>query len=447
MARETIMAKSRDEWGNGFAQPQFGAYSTPGEKLEAVLAWAREHCSYYNARIPDHRPDAFAALRKVAPTSGDDWKRLTATDPYALCTGLPAACYVFGSGGTTGTPKNIFRTHAENRLNAMANARGLSAGGLRAGHGVLNMLYGGEMWAGMTAFSQALEELGCVIFNLGNTAPAEQVGMVAERFQPQAVIAMPTQMVGLANAFKVGGLSRVRLPYVFTAGESFYDAQKALVREVFGVERFHALTYAANDTGALGYQCLSSDPMSFHVHDDLNVLEIVDPHTNEAVKAGEAGSLLVTSLYRTLMPVVRYQVGDRCSYVTETCECGSSRPRIRLLGRLSDQLRFSAVVITPAEISQLIQGVDGVATHLQLLATRTPSGLDQLTVHTEVTDASVDASVPLRTLEARVKGHRLLQKEVEAGRIAPTLVRLDRPGGVPRNPRTGKIAAVVDQRS
>ena len=409
-------------------------------RLNAMLRHARR-APFYRERLPGRPLSSLAELALLPLLDRPTFRAHAPSAKSGMFTRPAADCYVFASGGSTDQPRYVYRSHRENAVNCKLLAKGLELGGLRRGQVVANLLAAGDLWAGLWVFDKALEYLGSVILPIGAaTEPGLRAHWLAE-FRCDAVIALPTQAMALAGYAQDHGLS-LRIPRLVTGGEPLYPAARGQLAAALGVESFQSTGYAANETGVIGYRCAAQEEGEFHLHEGAQHLEIIGAEGREAPPS-EAGRLVVTNLYRTLMPMIRYDVGDIGCWLAGSCPCGHLSRRFRLLGRDGSRVRLGTSFFYPAQFAACIGQVPGLSLCFRLLI-ENDGRRDCLTL--EVEAAETDAAFS-RALARRLAQLRDLADEIAAGLAAPPTVRILPRGALPRNPRTGKIAAIDDQRA
>jgi phenylacetate-CoA ligase len=180
-----------------------------------------------------------------------------------------------------------------------------------------------------------------------------------------------------------------------------------------------------------GIECAEHD--GIHYWDDHYVVEIVDPVTGEPRPAGEEGEIVLTTLRKQAMPLVRYRTRDLSRLYTVPCACGSPYPRIaRLSGRTDDMVKVRGVALYPADVDQVLSRIPGLGSEYQLHVHR-QAGREDLLIRVE--GASTDAPGDLAgRVEAAVRGVLSLRPSVE----------VVEPGALPRSER--KTRRVFDHR-
>ncbi|MEB3186609.1 MAG: hypothetical protein VKP72_04130 [bacterium] len=413
-------------------------------KLRELLAIARAGSPYYADRLaafdlaslvsPEGLPVLDRhALRAHVPPNGSD-----------LLTGPLEAAYVFRSGGTTGSPKFSAFSRDEFRRIVPIFQRTYGAAGLHAGDHVANLFVSGSLYASFVFVNRMLEEMGCVNYPFTHHAPAETVNRHVGWFPINTLVGITSGVLAAVAGLEETSASRIEK--VFYGGEHLHDDERVWLRERLPNLRLLASAgYGAVDTGILGFQCTYATGAVHHLHADHVWLEIVDPETFAPVADGDEGTVLVTMLDRTLMPLLRYDLGDRARWIEGACPCGRNSPRFELLGR-QDDLRIGIATVAHDEVVQAATSVRGLTSRLQMIKER-EDRRDRLVVRVELLEslpagARDQLVVALDAALRRVKPD--LGTLVDTGHIHPLVLELLEPGSVPRSPVTGKVIRTRD---
>jgi phenylacetate-CoA ligase len=179
-------------------------------------------------------------------------------------------------------------------------------------------------------------------------------------------------------------------------------------------------------------ECLQRDGL--HVNEDHFLPEVVDPETGAPLPDGSDGELVLTTLTKSAMPLLRYRTGDIASLTREPCACGRTLARMSAVrGRRDDMLIVRGVNLYPSQLEHVLLSQDGVAPHYQLVLER-PEALDEVTIHCE----PVEAAANREELAARIQ--HAIRERIGVGVDVEVLA----PGEVPRS--EGKAVRVIDRR-
>lgn len=415
-------------------------------RLRSLINFCREHAPLLRERYEGLEFDKLADLSKFPTLTGDDYKAYLPPYGTGLLTSDDVTGFVFASGGTTGSPKLIYRTHEEQNYNAERLGKGLGISVFHEGDVVANLLFAGNLWASFVSFTMALEHTGARILPISGNQPMEAIVNYLQLLGANGIITIPSVLLSVGEYVSKNNID-LKIKKVSTGGEHLFEGGKDYLRKTLGVEEFYSTGYATNDTGAIAYQCKHCSGGVHHVHEDLHYVEIVDPETLEPVKQGEAGKILVTNLQRRLMPSVRYDAGDLGRWIEGSCECGRKTRRFELLGRSDDVLIIGGGNVFPEHVSAAVHSVEGVSEFFQMIAVL-DGHLDKLVVNVEKTAGTdiPDDVIQQNMHEQLLKSSKDLKEMVRQGLIAGVEVVLFEPGGIDRNPKTGKIRVTVDER-
>jgi len=413
-------------------------------RLKRIVAIVREKSPLLSKRYKGIEFDSLESFRKLPLLKGEDYKKyLPPAGDGLLCNEIKGG-YIFSSGGTTGAPKNVYRTVEEQHFNTVRLGKGMLLTGLDKNDRVANLMYAGYMWASFVSVNQALEHVGCTILPIAGNHPVEVIVQNLVTFRANAIIGMPSVVLSIAEYVQTHNID-LQIEKVSFGGEHLFKGGAEYLKEVLGVKVIASAGYATNDTGAIGYQCEHLVGTSLHhVHENLHYVEILNPETNQPVKPGEVGKIVVTNLQRTLMPTVRYEVGDLCRWVEMDCKCGRKTRILELLGRSDDNVIIGSGNITPDVISKAIYPFHSLSSHFQMIV-KLVNGKDALEVVVEAKKETFeDISAEVR--EAILKLSKDLSVDLKYGLLHDVTVQIVKPNTIPRNPKTGKMSLIKDER-
>jgi phenylacetate-coenzyme A ligase PaaK-like adenylate-forming protein len=420
------------------------AVSAPA-RLAAVLAHAARRSPFWARRakgIDPGAPDAIAALPLL---TGEDVYRHTPPVGGDLLTGPVSGAVAFASGGSTGQPKYSYYTHAEfDRVTAVL-AQLLAAAGLERGDRVANLFIAGQLWSSFVAVHGALAKLECLSLPIGGHSELAAVCETMRTFRANVVIGLPSMVVELAHFVKSRRIRGLAVSKVFYGGEHVSDAMREFLARSLGVSIVRSAGYASVDAGTIGYQCRQATGSIHHLVEGHQHLELLDPETGQTVADGEPGEVVVTSLERFLMPMIRYRTGDLARAVSGACACGRADRRFELLGRCDDRLQIGGARVVLADVARALAGVAGLTPLFQLEASARGSR-ERLLVRVERAAAKGRRPLTAAARAAVLEACEDLRLSVAKGWLAELAVEVVAPGGLPRIARTRKVRAVVDLR-
>ncbi len=417
---------------------------TSGDRLQLLLHYARDHSPYYHK-----------AFNGIEPLTVDEVPFLTKEEIYRntpplgtdLLTAPLAEAYVFASGGSTGAPKFGYYRYEEFDTVTTMLKEIYEIAGITKNDTVANLFYAGSLWTSFLAATMALEKIGCISLPIAGNAELELILRYISFFRPNVLIGSPSVLAHVAEAYTVSDFPVPPVERILYGGEHVSYALRRFFTEKLGVKSIVSAGYASVDGGVIGYQCPCCEGGVHHLLESYQHLEIIDEERGEPVPDGEAGELVVTTLSRTLMPVIRYRTGDRGRFLCTECHCGRRERLFELLGRCDDVVRISSMNIYPGDIETFLLEEKGLSPHFQLRAEER-DGRDYLTVQVEACDTSSDAfAARARTLRSEILSHNPeLELVLREGWLGSLIVEVVPRGTLRRVKRTGKLKIVIDRR-
>ncbi|HYO56257.1 phenylacetate--CoA ligase family protein [Archangium sp.] len=402
--------------------------------LQRLLKTARK-ASYYREVIPEDAAES-GALGSVPITTQGQYKKISATNPMLLQAEVQPGGIVLQTGGTTGSPKYAIYSGVEMRRMVRAGVTMLRTMGVKSGDHVLNCLAAGELYGGLITLEHELLAANARSLPVGAQVPPEFFALVARQFKPQAMFIQPMAFIPtLRKAHEMA--PELEIPLVLYGGTGLTREDAGWLREAFGVQRFSSVI-ASVDALMYGVQCEHCKGTVHHAMDDFNHVEIVDADGGP-VGPGEAGRIILTSLYRTSFPLVRYDIGDLGRWVEGPCACGRKGRRFEFVGRGGDYMKIAPSVYVwfhelceplyaeGASVVQAILEPEGHITHMVL-------------------NVEAERTEPSRAMDALYTRFPAIKSHVETGMLRVTFAP-KKPGEIPRSQRTGKLPNVIDHRT
>lgn len=417
--------------------------------LNAFLSYVRQNSQFYSNRIPKDDLKSIKELGKLPVLSPDALKGNLPPRGVGILTETLGNSISFGSGGTTGDPKFIHRTNQENHINARLIGKGYDLSIFDKTDTVANLLFAGNMWASFLSHNEAVEATGAHILPIAGNIALPDIISVIRAFKPTGAISIPSVILSIAEYVDKNNIDDIKIDKIVTGGEHLFPNAKAYIAKHLGTKKFASTGYLSNDTGCIGFQCEACSGAVHHIHEDYCVMEVVDPQTNFPLPDGQAGKILVTNFRRTLMPLIRYDIGDMGRILTHKCSCGRGVRLMELLGRSDDTLIIGGGNIGLDAVAEVVGRFAELSCHFRIVADiEGIKDLFTLEVETirELTEPECEE------LAKKVYEQLLFQKHefnafMKTGSIMPPVVKILAPNTLPRNPRTGKIKQTIDNRN
>ncbi len=258
------------------------------------------------------------------------------------------------SSGTTGTPVINPYTRADVEQWAEIMARCLSAATLTH-KDVLQITPGFGLFNGGFGFHYGAERIGCFVVPIGPGRTLMQLKFIKD-FGTTALAAISSYPLRLIEVAKAEGfdLSQTKLRVGIFGAEVWSDETRKFIERELGIETFDIIGMTETGGVGLGIDCVAHD--GIHVWEDHYLIEIVDPETGESLPDGEEGELVVTTLTREGLPLIRYRTRDITRIISKgRCVCGRTMARLaRIKGRTDDMLKVKGVNFYPRQIEEIL---------------------------------------------------------------------------------------------
>ena len=342
------------------------------------------------------------------------------------------------SSGTTGKATVVGYTKADLDLWTDLMARCMACAGARPGDIVHNG-YGYGLFTGGLGAHYGAERLGCTVVPVSGGMTERQV-MLLQDFGAHVLCATPSYALNIAEVAESMGVDVRKLPLrigIFGA-EPWSDAMRRDLEARLGLQAVDLYGLSEIIGPGVAVEC-DVARNGLHGWEDHFLFEVIDPKTLEPAAEGEPGELVITTLTKEALPMVRYRSRDITTLTREPCACGRTHVRImRVTGRDDDMLIIRGVNVFPSQVEAVLVGLPGIAPHYQLVLTR-EGALDSMTVEVEMAPGSPPDDAT-RTKSAAEVAHQI------KARIGVTCaVTVKSTGEVPRS--QGKAVRVKDLRS
>jgi phenylacetate-CoA ligase len=405
-------------------------------RLRATLRHVYANVPFYRDRLDAAglRPDDFCDLSDLAKlplTTKDD---LRDNYPFGLlAVNEDQVARLHASSGTTGTPTVVAYTRHDLDVWALVVARSIRAAGGRPGDTV-HVAYGYGLFTGGLGAHYGAERLGCTVIPASGGATARQVQLIND-LRPEIIMVTPTYMLTLLDEFERQGLDAAKssLRIGIFGAEPWTEAMRAEIETRGGLTAVDI--YGLSEVIGPGVaQESAATKDGLHIWEDHFYPEIVAPD-GSVLPDGSPGELVLTTLTKEAMPVIRYRTGDLTRLLPGSSHAPFRRME-RITGRSDDMIILRGVNVFPTQIEEIVLRVPGLTPHFQLLLTR-PERMDELTV---LAEAAAGASAQARQ-EAAAAIVRAVKDNIGVT-VGATIVD---PGSLERS--TGKLRRVIDKRT
>ena len=401
-----------------------------------------EHCMnspFYRERFAREglKPSDIKTLddiRKIPFTTKQDL-----TYPFGIASvPLEQCARLHSSSGTTGNPTVILHTKKDLEEWANAVARCLWMVGCRP-NDVFQNASGYGMFTGGLGFQYGAEKLGMLTVPAGAGNTLRQIKFFTD-FGTTVVHAIPSYASRIFEVMQEKGIDPrkdTKLRTLVIGAEPHSEDTRKRIEEMLGVKAYNSFGMSEMCGPGVAFECPEQNGM--HIWEDYYIVEIVDPDTLEPVPDGEVGELVLTTLKREAMPLLRYRTRDLTRILPGECPCGRHHKRLdRMKGRSDDMIILKGVNIFPIQIETILMQFKELASDY-LITLETKESNDAMTVEVEVADnLSFDDFGRLQNLEREIT--RQLRDEI----LITPKVRLVPKGSLPKS--EGKAVRVKDLR-
>jgi phenylacetate-CoA ligase len=259
------------------------------------------------------------------------------------------------------------------------------------------------LFTGGLGFHYGAEEVGMLVIPSGPGNTSRQFRMMQD-FGTTVLHATPSFLLHVESRMRDEGVSRgtLNLKRAFAGAEPYSEDTRRRIEELLRIDVFNSYGLSEMNGPGVAFECQRKDGM--HLWEDAFLAEIIDPVTLETLPDGETGELVMTTLSREAMPILRYRTHDITSFYTEPCACGRTHRRIRRIrGRSDDMLIINGVNIFPSQIEEVVMRMKEIGNNY-IIVVEKDGFLDRLTVKTEVKPETFkDDARKLNALRERIR--------------------------------------------
>ncbi|MFO7883266.1 MAG: phenylacetate--CoA ligase [Desulfobacteraceae bacterium] len=410
------------------------------EKLKETVAWVMERVPFYRQRFLDAGFDVscIGDLKDLARFPFTVKNDLRDNYPFHLyAVPMEEVVRIHASSGTTGKPVTSPYTEEDVAQWTECVTRSLKAYGV-CRQDVVHNAYAHGLFTGGFGLDQAVSRLGCTSIPAGTGATERQVNLIRD-FKATVLCCTPSYALTIAEKALEMGVDIKNLPLrigIFGAEPWSIEMRSAIERRM-GIKAMDIYGLTELCGPGISYECRFQN--GAHINEDHFIAEIVDPATLEPLPAGEKGELVLTSIQRRAMPLIRYRTKDITRLVRDKCACSRTFARMdRISGRTDDMLIISGVNVFPSQIEALLLDMPELEPQYRLVV-RKRGYLDKLSVQVEAVPGIYEKGREKRyEIEAKVMSHirGIMGIRVSVDVVAPKSIERSE----------GKALRVVDKR-
>jgi phenylacetate-CoA ligase len=345
---------------------------------------------------------------------------------------------VHASSGTTGKPTVVGYTRGDLDRWSDLMARSIACAGARPGD-IVHNAYGYGLFTGGLGIHYGAERLGCTVVPLSGGGTERQVALLMD-FKADVLCATPSYALNIAEVAAGMGVDLAEAPVrlgIFGA-EPWSDAMRRDLEARLGITAidFYGLSEVMGP--GVASECHAAQS-GLHGWEDHFLFEVIDQETQEPLPVGQTGELVITTLTKEALPMVRYRTRDITRLESAPCACGRTHVRImRVTGRNDDMLIIRGINVYPSQVEAVLVGLPGIAPHYQIVLTR-EGALDAMTVEVELAPGEATGEADRARKAGEVAHH------VKSLIGVTCTVDIKQPGEIPRS--QGKAVRVRDLRN
>jgi phenylacetate-CoA ligase len=326
------------------------------ERLQATLHRVERHVAFYRRIFKEigFDPDQFASLadlKKLPFTTEDD---LSEAYPYAMfATPLKEVVRIHTSSGRKPNPIVLGYTEKDLRNSALLLARIFSSLDLNK-EDVFQITLNYGLGTGAFAFHEAARELGASTIPT-STGHTEKQVLIMRDFGTSCLVATPGYALKLLRTIEEKNITpaSLRLKALLLTGEPWSAGVRHELEEGFQTKAYDFYGLSAVLGPVVAAQCLEQEGL--HIQEDVVHAEIIDPQTGQNLEAGQWGELVLSTLVKESVPLLRYRTGDRARFLAQDCPCAIPFQRIEQVpGRIDDVLIIKGINIAPERLNDLL---------------------------------------------------------------------------------------------
>ena len=362
-----------------------------------------------------------------------------ATYPFCLFASSQKDIVRFhASSGTTGKPTVVGYTRKDMDIWSELIARLVTMAGV-TDEDTAQIAFGYGLFTGAFGLHQGLERVGTSVIPMSSGNTEKQI-MIMKDFGTTTLISTPSYALHMAEVAKEIGVDPkkdLKLKWGLFGGEGSTEAMRNEINQCWGM--FATENYGLSELVGPGVSGECQALKGMHISEDHFIPEIIDPKTGKVLGEGEVGELVITTITKEALPILRYRTKDITSLHYEKCDCGRTTVRMaKIQGRTDDMLILGGVNVFPSQIEEVLLNTDGIGPHYQIKVFK-KGFLDRIEVDVELVDENLlDSFTLLESLNQKIKNklRAILGIDAKVNLVEPrTLARFE-----------GKAKRVIDMR-
>ncbi|HNZ26414.1 MAG TPA: phenylacetate--CoA ligase [Spirochaetota bacterium] len=408
-------------------------------KLKETIFQSKKS-EYYGKKLKDIDSSSINSISDISNLPFTTKQDMRDNFPYGFLTvPLDDVVRLHSSSGTTGNPTVVY--HSKQDLDEWTNlvARCMYMVGVRKSD-VFQNIMGYGLFTGGIGFHYGAEKLGVLTIPIGPGNSKRQIWFLKE-FQVTTIHILPSYALRLYTFFEELGVDPkkdLKLKTAFIGSEPHSEEIRKKIELLYGLKAYNSYGLSEMNGPGVAFECQYQDGL--HVWEDNFYIEIIDPDTGKVLPDGEEGELVITTLKRDAMPLIRYRTKDLTKIIPEKCKCGRTHRRIdRIKGRSDDMLIINGVNIFPVQIEKTIMKVPEVGDNY-IIELKKENFMDKVFVKIEINENTFHG-----TLNEIEKLQKKITEELKSELGINPVVKFVESGSLPQS--EGKAVRVYDLRN
>lgn len=411
------------------------------ERLRKIVSYVYRNCPIYKEKFDSAgiRPSAVKGISDMdlLPfTVKDDMRDSYPFGLFSAPVGRIKEIHV--SSGTTGNPTVVGYTKEDIKLWSQVMARALCCAGAEP-EDRIQIAYGYGLFTGGLGFHYGSLEAGLTILPASSGQTKRQLKLMTD-FKPRILACTPSYALYMADEAREMGLDPRKSSWeigIFGA-EPWSDSMRREIESTWNMLATDVYGLSEIIGPGVAQECPHKDGL--HIWWDVFYPEVISSETGKRLGEGEVGELVITTLTKRGIPLIRYRTRDNVSITYEKCKCGRTAPRIsKIRGRTDDMIVVRGINVFPSQIEHVLLSVEGTQPHYQLIVDRKAGEMDELEILVEVEERVFSDEVrKLQDLEDRIR------KEISSILGISAKIKLVEPKTIERS--EGKAKRVIDKR-
>jgi phenylacetate-CoA ligase len=359
---------------------------------------------YYKNVLTKNKITSLGSIQQITDIPFTTKQDLRDHFPYGfLCVDLKQTVRLHSSSGTTGNPTVVFHTRKDIDSWSDIMARCLYMASARS-HDVFQNMMGYGLFTGGLGLHYGAEKLGMLTIPIGPGNSKRQIWFMRQ-FKTTAVHVLPSyalRLAGLMREMEIDPQKDLSLRMAFIGAEPHSKEIRQKIEGLLKLKAYNSYGLSEMCGPGVAFECEVQDGL--HIWEDQFFVEIIDPESGEVLPPGKQGELVLTTLHREAMPLLRYRTRDLTSIIDETCRCGRTHHRLtRIRGRSDDMMIINGVNLFPIQIEQVLMRIPEIGTNYEIHINK-EDYMDKLHIKVELKEGAFAGT--LRQVE-------LLQKRLE----------------------------------